>query len=34
MDPKTSIIIGIKVWVCDMQDSNKDTEKAVHNTVG
>jgi len=22
MDPKTSNIIGTKVWVCDMQDSN------------
>lgn len=30
--PKTSKIIGTKVWVCDMQDSNKNTEKPIHNT--
>lgn len=32
MDPKTSKIIGTKVWVCDMQESNKDTEKPIPNT--
>jgi len=30
MDPKTSKIIGTKIWVCDMQDSN--TEKPIRNT--
>jgi hypothetical protein len=32
MDPKTSKIIGTEVWVCDMQDSNKDNKKPIRNT--